>query len=161
MRKLFSVLLIVGLVSFFFACEEDEDDNNGGTPTPSGATSMTAKVNGASWTAMAEGIGASLDSDGSLTIIAVGVAGTDTTLIALGTEAPQGGPFQLDTLSSNENSASANLFFVATSGEIAITAHNANTNTVSGTFNFVTGEFFGSPGYTVTEGVFNNVTYTE
>lgn len=161
MNKLSSIIMAVLFATAFLACEEDEDTTGGDPLSPSGATSLTAKVDGQNWSAFENGITAGLDSTGTLDIFAVGAAGTDSTLITLVTEAPQGGPFVLDTMSSNENGASLDLFFVAISGSISITAHNANTNKVSGTFNFVTGEFFGSPSRTVSEGVFNNITYTE
>ncbi len=162
MNKFLSIIFAAVIATTFYSCGDDDSSNNG-TPTvpPTTTTGMSAKINGATWTAFDGGVTALLDSTGELLIFASGAAGNDTSLVTLFTEAPQGGPYTLDTLDSNNNGASVDLFFGAISGVITFTAHDANANKVSGTFNFVTAEFFGAPAITVTEGVFSSIVYVE
>jgi hypothetical protein len=121
------------------------------------AEAMTAKINGASWSADTSKIKASYSANSSTFQLNGSVINpfSQISLVYLG-------PLSLGQHTLNNSSSfTPNLtgFVVFNSGTITLDEIDSRNNLISGTFNFTSADTSTSTNYVVTEGKFTNVAY--
>lgn len=166
MNALTTGILASSMLFMFTGCSKDDDNNSSNTPTPAVA-SMTAKVDGVTWTSLTNKVSASIisnvtnltgvASDSTLLTITIqdAVAVGDT--IDLGPGSGNAGVFAL-TPNGTANGWSSN-GNAACYGEMIITAMDVTNKKISGTFEYKVWRATDNTFKTITDGVFTNVTY--
>ena len=171
--------LVLSFAFTFTACKKDKDDN-GGSPGPSAP--VTCKVNGTAWNSLgqndkvivlgdtANGVDAILEED-TLSISAVSVKGTDSTMIILTAvvDADRIGTYTLSVASGNLGMYIPGLdvgsfigtitgYLQYTTGTLTISSYDAGKKTISGSFSFnMDHPDAGEPDYNITEGSFRDL----
>ena len=166
MKKLIACLSLVALL---FSCSTDIEPldpslnpnaNNPGNGNPNANAVFTATVNGTSYVGSI--VEATLNNDGL-------IIESEQGDLSLGFQVfdPVVGTFNVDTASSMTGALllyanePANLAWIASTGEVVITEINMTNQTVSGTFQGLAQEIFGSDSdRAITNGIFQNIPYT-
>lgn len=169
MIKKITGLLSLVLISMTFACSSDSDspDNN---QTPS--ASITATVDGQSWTSMTGGAIANVNQinvmEGPRTVLQIIGTKMDMSSIAIqfpidnvavGTYTFDNEEIGLLTYTTAGNGNAYTSFEETGTFTVSITAVNTTARTISGTFSGTLVDFESDSSITISNGVFNSVSY--
>jgi hypothetical protein len=163
-KQVISFSLILGLASFFYACQPELTNPNPATPNITG--DFRAKINGVQWVAN-KATGAAR----TLGIINISGQGTDGKTITMTLQdsgvrtyfltpnALQAGAYQDSASGSIGFGSNASADTSKAGGIVNITVIDTVRKTISGTFRFKVYRATDSATRSLTEGVFNNISY--
>jgi hypothetical protein len=163
-KQVISFSLIIGLVSFFYACQPELTNPSSTNPNVTG--DFRAKINGVQWVANKASSAAR-----TLGIINISGQGTDGKLITMTLQdsgvrtyfltpnALQAGAYQDSASGSIGFGSNASADTSKAGGIVNITVIDTVRKTISGTFRFKVYRATDSATRSLTEGVFNNISY--
>ena len=174
MSSRFFVLLLSLCV--FTACQKEISgvlDTEPVTSTPAGKGTFTAKINGVAWTAnRAAFANFTVASNGLPALLSIAGVGNDKKFLGMVLEDKgvntytfsdnryNSGVFQ-DSALADVNSFSSHDVSTPPTGTVRVTKIDKGAKTVSGTFQFNVHRSLDGQTRSITDGVFNNVPYTE